>query len=115
MGDQHIEKLESALVQNGWSILRRERQIDWYYAGAWTIQRSTRVGPFHLRFVAVDGLGSTKVRDLPSAWCCRLVEAESVSVYFYRLARFAAPLRAFVTALDDFERNAVRTANRSQQ
>jgi len=103
MGDQHLQKLESALVQKGWSILQRENKIDWYTAGTWEIQRSKRVGPFHLKFVAFDWLGSPTVRDLPSAWSCKLSEEKAVSLYFWKLKSFAPKLRQFIVELDKFE------------
>src|SRR5215211_9464156 len=103
MGDQHLQKLENALTRKGWSILRRETRIDWYFAGDWEIQRSTKVGPFHLRFVAVDGLGSPTVRDLPSAWSCEISEERRVSLCFSRLKNFDSKLRQFLVELDHFE------------
>jgi hypothetical protein len=33
MGDQHLQKLETALGQKGRSILQRENKIDWHTAG----------------------------------------------------------------------------------
>ena len=102
MGDQHLQKLESGLAQNGWSFLQRENRIDWYAAGRWEIQRSKRVGPFHLKFVAVDGLGSPTVRDLPSAWSCNS-EEQRVSLYFSKLKNFDPELRQFLMELDEFE------------
>ena len=111
MGDQHLQTLESALVQKGWSILQRENKIDWYAAGRWEIQRSKRVGPFHLTFVAVDGLGSPTVRDLPSAWSCKLSEEGRVSLYFSKLKNFDPELRQFVVELDKFEAQELEKRN----
>src|SRR5262245_36840411 len=99
MGDQHLQKLESALTQKGWSILQREAKIDWYAAGSWEIQRSKRVGPFHLTFVAFDVLGSRTVRDLPSAWSCKLSEEQRVSLYFSKLKNFDPKLHQFIVDL----------------
>jgi hypothetical protein len=103
MGDQHLVKLEGALSQKGWVILERDSKIDWYSAGAWTVQRSRRVGPFHLTFVAVDGIGSSTVRDLPSAWSCELSEDKRVGLYFSRLRTFDSELDRFLIELDRFE------------
>jgi hypothetical protein len=107
MGVEHLEKLENALSAKGWSVLQREHRIDWKYAGIWEIQRSKRAGPFHLRFVAMDGLGSPTVRDLPAAWCCELSEGQ-ISLYFSRLRNFDPKLRQFLTELDGFETEEIR-------
>jgi hypothetical protein len=106
MGDQHLQKLESALLKKGWSVLERETKIDWYSAGTWTIQRSTKTGPFHLTFVAMDHLG-VGVYDLPSAWSCHLSEDKQVSLYFYKLKRFDPEVQRFVAELDRFESQAL--------
>ncbi len=102
MGDQHLQKLENALATKGWSILQRETRISWYAAGRWEIQRSKKVGPFYLIFVAADGMGSPTVRDLPSAYYCVLSE-EAISLSFSKLKNFESKLHQFVTELDDFE------------
>jgi hypothetical protein len=102
MGDQHLQKLEGALLQKGWSVLERETKINLFSAGTWTIQRSTKTGPFHLTFVAFHGY-PTGVNDLPSAWTCHLSEDKKVSLYFYKLKRFDPEVQRFVAELDRFE------------
>ncbi len=103
MGVEHLQRLEDALAKRGWSVLQRDAKVDWYCAGIWEIQRNTKVGPLHLEFVAADGLGSSTVRDMPSAWCCKLSEAGHVSLYFYKLKRFDSELRRFLFELDRVE------------
>jgi hypothetical protein len=107
MGVEHLQELEKALLKKGWSILTRESKVDWRTAGIWTIQRSSRVGPFHLEFCAMDHLGSNTVRDLPSAWDCCLAEQDRIDLYFSKLRNFSPKLSQFIDDLDAFETEAL--------
>lgn len=103
MGDEHLKQLEASLGRKGWTIIAREGEIDWKYAGAWEIQRSLKKKPIRLLFNAMDGLGSNTVRELPSAWCCEVEGIDGVSLYFSKLRNFNPKLEAFLIDLDGLE------------
>ena len=108
MPQWHYDELQQFLARKGWRVVAEQEGDGYRTALIWQVQRSTRHGPFHLEFEAMDELEALPPEE---AYAVSLRESPSKHAYFYRKGNPMAwqeALSELALALDALESSSER-------